>query len=167
MNRLQPIKTAIPLELQAGSRLTAALLDWRCSCWQATCGGTTRGLASNDVPAGLYNLDSTLQGPSYATGPSIFLLILLISLGIVFMHNQISIGLSRIVNTGIYFYHFISGRHNGVYYARPSTSSASWLTAAMNQTMAMLVSFFNPGPQPVNSFSWYYAGSIILSGLRQ
>jgi phosphatidylglycerol lysyltransferase len=167
MNRLQPIKTAIPLELQAGSRLTAALAGlalfllagnlWRHkrAAWLLTM-----------FLLAFTTLIQLFRGPSYATGPSIFLLILLISLGYSFYAQSdprsVYRGLSILASTFIIslaagIMGFIM---QGLHFHQPVG-----LPAAMNQTMAMLVSFFNPGPQPVNSFSWYYAGSIYFIGI--
>jgi phosphatidylglycerol lysyltransferase len=167
LNRLQSIKTAIPLELQAGSPLTVALAGcalfllagnlWRHkrSAWLLTI-----------FLLAFTTLIQIFKGPGFATGPSISLLLILLSLGYSFYARSDSPAVYRglsilasafIVPLAAGVVGFIM---QGIHFHQPVG-----LSAAANQTMTMLASFYNPAPQLINSFSWYFSGSIYILGI--
>jgi len=167
MNRLEPIKSILPLDFQAGNRLSTALaglaLVWLAgSLWRhkRTAWLLTMFLLFFSTLPGLF------KEPGPATGLSIFLLLLLLSLGYGFYGQSdapaVFLGLSILALT--FLLALLSGM-TGFLLEGLSAHPPVGLAAAIQQTLSMLATFYNPGFHPAGSFSWVYAGSIYLAGM--
>lgn len=168
MNRLELIQDVIPLEVRVGSRLTTALAGfalfllagglWRRkrTAWLLTglllvVSVVTHLLKGLDVDeagmaVGLILLLVLLRKSFYAYSdpPSLRqgLIVLLSAFGF-----TVAYGVTGFVLAGLHYHHQFD------------------FIDALRRTLVMLLTFYNPGPEPSIGFSRYFAASIYVVGI--
>ena len=167
MGHLQTINTAIPLEIQNGSRLTSALAGlalfhlainlWRHkrAAWLITLFLLT-----------FTTLIQSFNTPALTTVPSIILILALVSLSYSFYGQSDPAlafqGLSLLASA---FLCALASGIVGFMLEGILVHQPIGLSGAINQTMRMLVTFYNPSLHSINSFSRYLAVSFFITGV--
>ena len=167
MDHLKTIIAAFPLVLQAGNRLTLALAGLAVCLLAANL--WRHKLAAWLLTVFLLVIATVLQffrEPGLAILLPICILILLLSLGYSFYGKSDAVsvyeGLSIVASAFIVSLSagVVGFMLEGIRVLKPVS-----LLTAFTRTMFVQASFYNPGSQPVNSFSWYFAGWVYIIGI--
>jgi len=166
-NRLEQIGVAIPLQVRVDSRLAIALTGfvlfqlagclWRRkrAAWFLTL-----------LLLAISTLEYLFSVPLYAACMSIGLLLLMLLLGGSFYSNSdppsVYQGLGTLAVASVFtvVYSIAGFTIDGIHNHQP----VSFL-AALNQTLALLASFFHSGPTPGTGYDPYFTNSIYVIGI--
>jgi phosphatidylglycerol lysyltransferase len=167
-NRLALIEDTLPLEVRYGSRMTAALAGFALfllagSLWRRKRTGwllTVILLAISVVTHLIKGLD--YEEASLAFGLMIILLLLRPSFHAYTDRPSLRQGL--LILAAAFAFTLIYGAI-GFYFLDHHFSVNFSLLAALQQTVTMFISFYNPGLEPITGFGRYFAYSIYVVGL--
>jgi len=167
-NRLAIIETFLPLEVRHGSRVTSALagfalLTLASSLWRRK----RTGWLLTIILLAVSSLTHILKGLDFeeaSLGFGLLILLLLFRKSFHAYTDRPSLRQGLLVLAGAFLFTLIYGTA-GFYLLDKHFSVNFGLLAAIQQTVVMFTSFYNPGLEPITGFGRYFAFSIYVVGL--